>query len=123
MEITCPEKAVDFQASQETIIRTVHEYLMEHLSERITIEELSRKYLMNTTTLKNAFKAVYGTTIAAHMKLHRMEQAAVMLGSSQTDIAGIAKAVGYESPSRFTAAFKDTYGILPTEYRKQRRTQ
>ena len=123
MEITCPEKAVDFQASQETIIRNVHEYLMEHLSERITIEELSRKFLMNTTTLKNAFKAVYGTTIAAHMKQHRMEQAAVMLGSSQTDIAGIAKAVGYESPSRFTAAFKDTYGILPTEYRKQRRTQ
>ena len=122
MEITCPEKAVDFQASQETIIRNVHDYLMEHLSERITIEELSRKFLMNTTTLKNVFKAVYGTTIAAHMKLHRMEQAAVMLGSSQTDIAGIAKAVGYESPSRFTAAFKNTYGILPTEYRKQRRT-
>ena len=79
MEITCPEKAVDFQASQETIIRNVHDYLMEHLSERITIEELSRKFLMNTTTLKNAFKAVYGTTIAAHMKQHRMEQAAVML--------------------------------------------
>lgn len=123
MEITCPEKAVDFQASQETIIRNVHDYLMEHLSERITIEELSRKFLMNTTTLKNAFKAVYGTTIAAHMKQHRMEQAAVMLRSSQTDIAGIAKAVGYESPSRFTATFKDTYGILPTEYRKQQRKQ
>ena len=91
--------------------------------EIIFVQKLLKKYLMNTTTLKKTFKDVYGTSIAQHMKQHRMEQAAVMLGSSQTDIAGIAKAVGYESPSRFTAAFKDTYGILPTEYRKQRRTQ
>ena len=30
--------------------------------------------------------------------------------------AAIAQAVGYESQSRFTAAFKETYGELPTEY-------
>ena len=42
MEIACPEKTVDFQASQEEIIRRVHTYLTEHLSERITIEALSR---------------------------------------------------------------------------------
>lgn len=76
MEITCPEKEVDFQASQEEIIRNVHNYLIEHISERITIETLSREFLMNTTTLKTVFKKVYGTTIAAHMKQHRMELAA-----------------------------------------------
>ena len=65
MEITCPEKEVDFQASQEEIIRNVHNYLIEHISERITIETLSREFLMNTTTLKTVFKKVYGTTIAA----------------------------------------------------------
>ena len=93
MEIACPEKAVDFQASQEEIIRRVHTYLTEHLSERITIEALSREFLMNTTTLKSAFKRVYGS---------------------------IAKAVGYESQSRFTEAFREVYGEVPTEYRKRR---
>ena len=29
---------------------------------------------MNTTTLKKAFKDVYGISIAVHMKEHRMEQ-------------------------------------------------
>ena len=38
----------------------------------------------------------------------------------QNDIAAIAQAVGYESQSRFTAAFKETYGELPTEYRRKR---
>lgn len=120
MEITCPEKEVDYHGSQEQVIRNVHAYLADHLSERITIEELSRRFLMNTTTLKQVFKRVYGTTIAAHVKQHRMEQAALLLVKSQLDIAAVAQAVGYESPSRFTAAFKETYGVLPTEYRKQR---
>ena len=102
MEIACPEKTVDFQASQEEIIRRVHTYLTEHLSERITIEALSREFLMNTTTLKSAFKRVYGSSIAQH------------------DIAAIAKAVGYESQSRFTEAFREVYGEVPTEYRKRR---
>lgn len=123
MEIACPEKTVDFQASQEEIIRRVHTYLTEHLSERITIEALSREFLMNTTTLKSAFKRVYGSSIAQHMKQHRMEAAAARLTQTQDDIAAIAKAVGYESQSRFTAAFKETYGQLPTEYRKERQKQ
>ena len=119
MEITCPEKEVDFQASQEEIIRNVHNYLIEHISERITIETLSREFLMNTTTLKTVFKKVYGTTIAAHMKQHRMELAAGLLLKTQNDIASVAQAVGYESQSRFTAAFKEAYGVLPTEYRRR----
>ena len=77
----------------------MHNYLIEHISERITIETLSREFLMNTTTLKTVFKKVYGTTIAAHMKQHRMELAAGLLLKTQNDIASVAQAVGYESQS------------------------
>ena len=123
MAISCPEKSVDFQASQEEIIRNVHHYLTEHLSERITIDELSRRFLMNATTLKSVFKQVYGESIAAHMKKHRMEEAASRLVTSQDDVSAIARAVGYESQSRFTAAFKEAYEMLPTEYRKKHAAQ
>jgi AraC-like DNA-binding protein len=119
MEITCPEKHMDFQGSQEEIIRQVHAYLVEHISERVTIEELSKRFLMNTTTLKRVFKKVYGSTIAFHMKKHRMEQAAALLVRTKDDIASVAQQVGYESQSRFTAAFKEAYGELPTEYRRR----
>ena len=120
MEIACPERTVDFQASQESIIRHVHDELTANLSARVTIEELSRKYLMNATTLKRVFKQVYGETIAAHIKKHRMEAAATRLRTTQDDVAAIAQAVGYESQSRFTAAFKETYGELPSEYRRRK---
>lgn len=120
MKITCPDKAVDYSASQEEIVRNVHRYLTEHLSERITIEELSRKFLMNATTLKNVFKQVYGTTIAAHMRMHRLEQAALLLQTTKDDIASIAQAVGYDSASRFTTAFREMYDETPTGFRRSR---
>ena len=118
MEIACPESGVDLAASQEQVIRNVHDYMVEHLSERITIEELSREFLMNTTTLKTVFKKVYGTSLAAHWKAHRMEKAASLLLSTQEDVGAIARAVGYESQSRFTAAFREEYGVSPGEYRR-----
>lgn len=119
MEITCPEKTVDFQASQEELMYRVHAYLMDHLSERIPIAELSKRFLMNPTSLKQAFKQVYGTSLAAHMKAHRMKRAAELLLEGKETVAQIALSVGYESQSRFTTAFKDTYGMLPREYRRQ----
>ena len=120
MQIACPEKTVDYQASQEELIRNVHHYLVEHLSERVTIDALARQFLMNPTTLKQVFKRTYGETIAAHMKRHRMEAAAGLLLQAQDDIAAVAQAVGYESQSRFSAAFREEYGVLPTEYRRQK---
>ena len=119
MEIACPESSDDLQDSPEAVVHRVHDYLMEHLGERVTIEELSRRFLMNPTTLKATFKKVYGNSLAAHMKAHRMEHAALLLRTTSDSIAQIAQQVGYSSQSRFTTAFKEAYHILPTEYRKQ----
>lgn len=118
MEIACPEKAESIGETADEAVKAVHAYVMEHLSERLTIEELSKRFLMNPTSLKAAFKRVYGTSLAAHMKIHRMERAAALLAGTES-VGAIARAVGYESQSRFTAAFRETYGMLPTEYRRQ----
>ena len=107
MEIACPNRTVDYNGSPEEIIHGIHEYLLEHLADRITIEDLSKQFLMNPTTLKKVFKEVYGTSLAAYRKQHRMEKAVELLVDTDMSIAQIALAVGYESQSRFTAAFKE----------------
>lgn len=108
-----------YQAEQVRVIREIHDLLASNMEHRFTIEELSHKYLMNPTTLKAVFKSVYGESIAAHMKEHRMEKAAALLHESDMSIAEIGRLVGYESQSKFTAAFKESYGCLPKEYRKK----
>lgn len=106
------------QSEQIAIIRTIHDQLTENIHQRITIESLSRQYLMNPTTLKEVFKSVYGTSIAAHIKEHRMELAAQLLLETDLHLAEIGQQVGYESQGKFTSAFKAYYQMLPTEYRK-----
>ncbi|MCM1128136.1 MAG: AraC family transcriptional regulator [Lachnospiraceae bacterium] len=118
LETDSNPRLTEYQAEQIEIVRSIHEQLVGNLNLRFTIESLSKQYLMNATTLKKVFKAVYGTSIAAHIKQHRMEQAAKLLLNTQNDIIQIAQTVGYESQSRFSAAFKDYFQMLPTEYRK-----
>lgn len=105
-------------AEQVEVVREIHDQLIRQIGQRITIEELSRQYLINPTTLKTAFKAVYGTSIAAHMKEHRMRMAAQMLRETNRSISEIAQAVGYDSQSKFTEAFKAFFHTLPRDYKR-----
>ena len=131
MTVTCP----DFDSSHEKInlnsnskseyfdnqvgkIRKVHDYLMENLSKRITIEELAREFAINPTSLKIVFKDVYGSSIASHIKKHRMEKAAELLSKTDKNINQVASEVGYESQSKFGSAFKEFYNTTPIEFKK-----
>ncbi len=117
-EIACPESAGGATAAET--VRRVHDYLLEHISERVTIEELSRKFHINPTTLKKAFKDEYGSSIAAHTKEHRMERAEILLREGNMSVSDAARAVGFDSASRFTSAFKEKYGVSPSEYRRRK---
>lgn len=121
MEISCPQQEPQptYQSEQLAVVREIHDRLIQEMGTRVTIEELSREYLVNPTTLKTAFKAVYGTSIAAHIKEHRMKKAAELLRYSDKSVAEIAQAVGYDSPSKFTAAFKSYFHVLPKDYKKK----
>lgn len=103
---------------QVRIIKEIHTFLIANLEERYTIEYLSKKFLLNSSTLKSTFKSVYGMPIAAYMKEYRMNQAIIYLRETDYSMAKIAALVGYENQSKFTAAFKNVVGILPTTYRK-----
>lgn len=117
--LTPDSKLSEYQIEQINIVKKIHSQLIKHMEQRITIEELSKQYLINPTTLKNAFKSVYRTSLASHIKEHRMKHAAKILRESDRSIAEIAQAVGYDSQSKFTTAFKAYYKILPREYRKR----
>lgn len=107
-----------YVSQQTELIREIHSFLTAHLHQRFTIEELSRKYLINSASLKTLFKAVYGLPIATYMKKCRMEAAMKLLRETDRQIADIANAMGYETQGKFTRAFKEESGMTPREYRK-----
>lgn len=117
LEIDAQNRLTEYHSGQVETVRAIHEQLIKHMEQRFTIESLSKQFLMNPTTLKTLFKSVYGTSLAAHIKEHRMEQAAKLLRETSLSIAEIAGRVGYDSQSRFTAVFKAYWGKLPRDCR------
>lgn len=128
MDISCPKQGKmplsaegeqsAYPAQQTEIVKKIHQELLTHMDRRVTIEELSAQYHINPTTLKNTFKSVYGTSLAAHIKEHRMEKAALLLTQTDLPVSQIAQSVGYDNQSKFTAAFKAFFDVLPRDYRK-----
>lgn len=103
---------------QTALIKDIHTLLTEHLDHRFTIDELSKKYLINTSSLKEVFKGVYGLPIATYMKEYRIHKGMELLRQTDDSIAEIAAKVGYESQGKFTKAFKDIAKTTPTAFRK-----
>lgn len=50
-----------------------------------------------------------------------MERGAELLRTTELSLAEIASQVGYESQSKFSTTFKNLYGVLPKDYRRQNR--
>ena len=108
-----------YGSSQTARIKEIHDFAAEHLDCRFTIEELAKKFLINTSSLKAVFKAVYGMPIASYFKEMRIKKAMSLLLDTDMSISQIAEMVGYSSQGKFTQAFKEVSTMLPTEYRKR----
>ena len=117
------EKELTLYFSRQTEqIRQIHDLMILHPERRYTIDELSRQFLINTSTLKEVFKAVYGLPIATYMKEYRIHQAMKLLRDTDDSIASIASRMGYESQGKFSRAFRDVAQLLPSEYRRLSRS-
>lgn len=119
IDVSKEKQREQYTAPQVEIVKEIHQKLVSDLQERPTIEQLSKEFLINTATLKNTFKGIYGKPIGTYMKEYRIRQAAVLLRQTQATIAEIANQVGYENQSKFATAFRDVMMISPAEYRKQ----
>ena len=103
---------------QTALIREVRDFLTENLDRRFTIGELSKKYLINPSSLKALFKEAYGMPIATYVRDRRIALAMTLLREGGDSIAAVAEKVGYETQRKFTQAFKKKTGLLPSEYRR-----
>lgn len=112
------QRKLYFQQQVETI-KHIHKQIIENPNVNYTIEALSRQNFISPTTLKTYYKEIYGIPIAADIRTNRMKQACKLLSQSQIKISDIAREVGYNSPSKFAAAFNNFTGISPSEYRKK----
>ena len=107
-----------FYKSQVQAVKAMQQLMTADLETHFTLEELAGRFQIPLTAMKNCFKGVYGMPIKAYMRRYRLQAAAELLRGTGLPAAEIGARVGYESPSKFTEAFKKELGRTPTEYRK-----
>ncbi len=96
-------------------ISKAREILLQHISEPLTIKELSRKAAINECYLKKGFKEMYGTTIFDFFQSQRMEHAKYLLYEKGLSVTDVSLLLGYSSISHFSTAFKKHTGLKPCE--------
>ncbi|MBR1384137.1 MAG: helix-turn-helix transcriptional regulator [Ruminococcus sp.] len=120
----CSSERQYFPASQTEKIKDIHSLMTSELHENFTVEELSKRFDLPPATLRNVFKAVYGSPIYKYIKSYKMKAAASMLISDRSlTIAEISQRLGYDNASKFSAAFKDVMGVTPHAYRSAQEGQ
>ncbi|MDN5342706.1 MAG: hypothetical protein PWP28_1581, partial [Oceanotoga sp.] len=114
----CSIFQVTIYRSQVEKVKSIEKFITEDIEKHYTLDFLAKRFDISLTSMKNCFKAIYGNSIYSYIRVYRINQAAIMLRHTKKSIAFIAGDVGYESPSKFSVAFKDIMGKTPLEYRK-----
>ena len=107
-----------FYKTQVEKVKAIMSFMTNEPERHFTMEELSEKFDISTSALKQCFKGVYGTAIYTYMRNYRMDLAASLLTQTDEPITVIAGKVGYTNTSKFSEAFKKVKGKTPLEYRK-----
>lgn len=77
--------------------------------------ELTASTGISHTKLNSGFKSIFGTTAFGYLRQMRLKRAKMFLEQG-LNVTESAFAVGYNSLSSFTRAFRDQYGCNPNDY-------
>jgi AraC family transcriptional regulator len=92
--------------------------MRERLDEEIGLDELAALLSLSRFYFGTAFRMATGKTPHDWLVGERIDRAKMLLRDPTTQVTEVALAVGYQTPSSFTAAFRKMVGLTPTEYRR-----
>lgn len=95
-------------------------YIDEHLNENITFERLAEIFGYSPFHFHKIFSSVTGQTITDYLRKRRFMYAHIDLYETKKTITQICYDNGFGSIQSFNRIFKTTYGMLPSEVRKQK---
>ncbi|CQR57473.1 response regulator [Paenibacillus riograndensis] len=98
-------------------IRTVLDYINNHLDEEIRLEELAQKVFLTPNYLGSLFKESVGIGFSDYLMKQRMELAKRLLLQPGSRIYEVSQKVGYKNPHYFSKLFKEYAGIKPSQYK------
>lgn len=105
-------------------IERIHEarnILVSNMENPPLLQELAKQVGINSTKLKRGFRQVFGSSVFGYLRSYRMEQARELLADGKMSVTEVVFAIGYSSPSHFSRAFTEHFGLNPGAYLRENR--
>ena len=99
-------------------LNNVKQYVREHINEPLNREVLAAVAGFSVPHFHRIFTSHMGENISNYVRRVRLERAGRKLRMGAVDITEVALAAGYDTHAAFSKAFKQQYGLSPSEFRQ-----
>lgn len=101
----------------ESIIERANQYMLEHLSEKITLEEISKAVYLSEYYFSRLYKSMTGKNYSDQLLYLRMEKTKKLIRQRQYSVREISEMVGYPDSNYLSKVFKKYTGMTISEYK------
>lgn len=113
------EKVNNFNnKSIKLILRKAIDYIQEHYSEQVTLNEVAENIYVSTFYISRMFKKELGKSFVDYLNDVRIEKSKELLKDIKYKTYEVAEIVGISDPHYFSKLFKKYSGMTPSEYRE-----
>jgi AraC-like DNA-binding protein len=96
-------------------IQRAEQYLNEHLLGKFPgIENTAKKTGISTAKFKKDFKSMHNLSVYQYFSAKQMQVAYQLLTKKESRVKETATLMGYENASKFSARFKEEFGVTPS---------
>lgn len=92
-------------------------YVSEHMQEKITVRDTARKLHVSESTVTHLCSKRLGLSFYRYVTQQRLDKARQLMLENE-DLSSVAEKAGFCDYTAFFRAFKQEYGLSPSEYRK-----
>jgi len=108
----------EWQKQIQLIVDEIDKCIKQYNDEALTLQSLSEKLGYSEFYTTRKFKEIIGMSFRDYLRLRKLAFALKEVRDSDKSILDIAFDHGFSSHEAFTRAFKTTYTITPSDYRK-----
>jgi AraC family transcriptional regulator len=105
------------RAAHREIVNQTKQLLIARFREHLTMAEIAESLGISRFQLSRVFRALTGFSLLGYRNQLRLRTALDRLAAPGAQLPALAKDLGFSSHSHFTAAFRESFGLLPSDVR------
>lgn len=103
--------------NSDDLIKAVQHHIQQHYMEELTLESLADRVHLSPSYLSKLFKRETGENLSIYIQNVRIQQAKLLLRTTNLKTYEVAERVGIPDPVYFSRTFKKVTGMKPKDFR------